>query len=52
MRKKGVRVYVDQHAGLNFYSASTLKQQSAGIHVASLGHIILIPNQPVFAFSP
>jgi hypothetical protein len=23
-----------------------------GSHVASLGHIIMIPNQPVFVFSP
>jgi hypothetical protein len=30
-------------------SASSLKQQSAGSHVATLGHIILIPGQPVFA---
>jgi hypothetical protein len=27
-------------------------QQSAGRHVAPLGHIILIPNQPVFVLSP
>ena len=38
-----------QHAELNFYSASSLKQQSAGRHVAPLGHIIPIPSQPVFA---
>jgi hypothetical protein len=37
---------------LDFYSASSLKQQSAGRHVAPLGHIILIPSQPVFALSP
>jgi len=42
----------DQHAELDFYSASSLKQQSAGRHIAPLGHIILIPNQPVFALSP
>jgi len=30
-----------------FYSASSLKQQSTGKHVATLMHIILIPNQPV-----
>jgi len=29
-----------------------LKQQSVGRHVAPLGHIILIPNQSVFALSP
>ena len=35
-----------------FYSASSLKQQYADRHVAPPGHIILIPNQPVFALSP
>ena len=43
---------LDQHAELDFYSASSLKQQSAGRHVAPLGHIILIPSQPVVALSP
>jgi hypothetical protein len=42
----------DQHTELDFYSVSSLKQQSAGRHVALLGHIILIPNQPGFALSP
>ena len=42
----------DQHAELDLYSASSLKQQSAGRHVAPLGQIILIPSQPVFALSP
>ena len=37
---------------LNCYSASSLKQQSANRHIAPLGHIILIPSQPVFALSP
>ena len=40
---------LDQHTLLDLYSASWLKQQSAGRHVAPLGHIILIPSQPVFA---
>ena len=40
---------LDQNAGLDFYSASSLKQQSMGRHVAPLGHNTLIPNQPVFA---
>ena len=35
-----------------FYSASSLKQQSAYRHVTPLGYIILIPSQPVFALSP
>jgi hypothetical protein len=37
---------LDQYAELDFYSASSLKQQSAGRHVGQLGHIILIPSQP------
>jgi hypothetical protein len=38
-----VRFVLDQHAELDFYSASSLKQQSVDRHVAPLGHIILIP---------
>jgi hypothetical protein len=41
------RLVLDQHAELDFHSASSPKQ-SAGRHVAPLGHIILIPIQPVF----
>jgi hypothetical protein len=37
---------------LDFYSASSLKQQSAGRHVTQLGHIILVLNQPVIVLSP
>ena len=47
-----VRFILEQHALLDFYSASCLKQQSGGRHVAPLRHIILIPSQPVFALSP
>jgi hypothetical protein len=36
---------------MDFYSASTLKQQSADRHAAPLGHVILIPSQPVFSFN-
>jgi hypothetical protein len=43
---------LDQHAELDCYSANSLKQQSVDRHVAPLGHIILIPRQPVFALSP
>jgi hypothetical protein len=43
---------LDQHAELDFYSASSLKQQSLGRQVAPLGHIFLISSQPVFAPSP
>jgi hypothetical protein len=46
-----VTFVLDQHAEFDFYSASSLKQ-SVVKHVAPLGHIILIPNQPVFALSP
>jgi hypothetical protein len=38
----------NQHVELNFYNASSLKQQAAFRNVATLGHIMLIPNQPVF----
>jgi hypothetical protein len=37
---------------MDFYSASSLKQQSAGRHVTSFGYIILIPSRPVFGFTP
>jgi hypothetical protein len=47
-----VRFVLDQHAELEFYSASSLKQQSTYRHVLPLGHIILIPSQPVFVLSP
>jgi hypothetical protein len=46
-----VRFVLDQHAELDFYSASSLKQQSTNRHVAPLGHIILIPSQPICSFS-
>jgi len=29
-----------------------VKQQSAGRHVATLGHIIMISSQPVFTLTP
>ena len=41
----------DQHSLLDFYSASSLKQQSADRHVTPLGHIILILSQPFFALT-
>jgi len=44
--------FVLEHGYFDFYSASSLKQQSAGSYVAPLAHIILIPSQPVFALSP
>jgi len=37
-----VRFVLDQQDYLDLYSASSMKQQSAGRHVAPLGHIILI----------
>jgi hypothetical protein len=47
-----VRFVLDQHAELDFYSASALKQQSADRHVAPLGHIIPILRKLVFPLSP
>ena len=47
-----VRFVLDQNALLDFYSASSLKQQSVGRDVTPLGHIILIPSQPFFALTP
>jgi hypothetical protein len=47
-----IRFLLDQHTDLDVYSASSLKQQSAGRYVSPLGNIILIPSQPVFALSP
>jgi hypothetical protein len=46
-----VRFVLDQHAELDVHSASSLKQQSADRQVAPLGHIILIPSQPVGSYS-
>jgi hypothetical protein len=41
-----VRLILDQHAELDFfYSASSVKQHSAGRHVTPLGHTILIQSQ-------
>jgi hypothetical protein len=42
-----VRFVLDQHAELDFNNDSWLKQQSAGKHVTPLGHIFLIPSQPI-----
>ena len=47
-----VRFVLDQHAKLDFYSAYSLQQQSAGRHVAPLRHIIMIVSLPVFALTP
>jgi hypothetical protein len=47
-----VRFVLDQHAELDFFSASSLKQQPAVDMSLHSGHIILIPSQPVFAHSP
>jgi hypothetical protein len=46
MRLQGdVRFVLDKHALFDFFSASSLKQQSADRHVAPLGHFILISEQ-------
>ena len=47
-----VHFVLDQHAELDFCSASSLKQQSVCRHVSPLRHIILILSQPVFALTP
>ena len=43
---------LDQHTELDFYSASSLKQQSTDKHVTPLVHIIPTTSQPVLALSP
>jgi hypothetical protein len=45
-----VRFVLDQHAELDFYSASSLKQQTANRHVAPLGHNILIRRNQYLLF--
>jgi hypothetical protein len=47
-----VHFVLDQHAELDFNSVSSLKQQSASRYVAPIGHVIVIPSQPVFVFTP
>ena len=44
-----VRLALDQHTKLNFYSGRSLKQQSVSRHVTPLGHTSLNPIQSVFA---
>ena len=41
---------IDQHVELDLYSVSSLKQQSAGRHVAPLEHVILIRANQSFLF--
>ena len=43
---------LNQQAYLNLYSVNSLKQQSSDRHVAPLGHIIMIPSQPVLNLTP
>jgi hypothetical protein len=52
IRWDGVRFLLGQQGLLNLHSASLLKQQSEGRHVAPLRHIIPIPNQTVFVLTP
>jgi hypothetical protein len=47
IKEKGadnVHFVLDERTSLEYYTASSLKQHSAGRHVAPLGHIILIPS--------
>jgi hypothetical protein len=46
---KKIKVKKKKHSWLDNYSAGS---QSADRHVSSLGHIYLIPSQPVFVISP
>jgi hypothetical protein len=45
------RFVLDKHAYFDLYSASSLKQHFVGRYVIPLGHIILIPSQPIFALT-
>ena len=47
----GLLCSIDQHAELDLYSASSLKQQSVVDMSLYSGHI-LTPNQPVFTLTP
>jgi len=42
----------EHNVELDFYSATSLKQQYEDWNVILLGHIILIPDQPDFALIP
>ena len=45
-----VRFVLDQHNELNFYSVSSLKEQSAGKHVAPLEHEYTVFEQINLSF--
>ena len=47
-----VRFIQGQHTYVGFVSASSLKQQSTGKHIAPRGHIILNPSQQILFFFP
>ena len=47
-----VSFVLDQHTELDFYSASSLKQQYTDRHVATLWHVILILRQAEFSLLP
>jgi hypothetical protein len=42
-----VRIVLDKHDKLDFYSAGSLNQQSVDRHVTPIEHTILIPSQPL-----
>ena len=54
MMMKLVHFALDQQSTckLDFNSVNLLKQQFSIKHAAPLGHIILIPRQPVFVLTP
>jgi hypothetical protein len=47
-----VRFVLEQYDKLYSYSSISRKHQSVGRHFGPLGHIILIPSQPVCALNP
>jgi hypothetical protein len=51
MKWYDVHIVLDQHTWFGLYSASSLKQQSAGRHVVPLWKFIPIPSQPAFALA-
>ena len=47
-----IRLVLEQHSWLDFYSAISPKQKFTGRYVTPLGHIILILRQPPIVLTP
>ena len=45
-------VVLDEPVEFDYFSASSLRQQSTGRHLALIVHTILITWEPVFALTP